>query len=566
MLSRLSIKNVALIESADIEFGEGLNVLSGETGAGKSVILDSVNFVLGAKADRTMIRYGQSECFVKAEFSLSENAKAVEILREMDVETDGEIIISRKFSETGKNTIKINGSTVTAAMLRKVTDALVDVHGQSEHFFLLKESNQLKTLDSVIGQPLEEKKEELSHFLQEKKSVKEKITALGGDEKERERRLDILQFQISEIESVDLKENEETELQAKRNKIVNLEKIISAVKEAAEALSGEGGVADSLLYAGRAVSGITRLDERYAVVADKIEGLLLDAQEVAETLSDIGEELYFDENEAEEIENRLDAIQSLKRKYGASKSEIDEYLEKIRAEFDLLSDCEGQYARLSGELVQADKRILSVCRDLTALRKKYGKVFCEGVTEELKTLNIPNAQFDVLFDDYEDKDVDKAHKNGLDELQFTFSANAGEPVKSLGKIISGGEMSRLMLAIKTRLSDLNGISTYIFDEIDAGISGQTAKVVAEKLARIAKGTQVIAVSHLAQIAAMSDREFLIKKQETDGKTTTQVTALNQNEQINEIVRLLGGTEKDEFAVKHAEELLKQAKDYKTTIK
>lgn len=566
MLSRLSIKNVALIESADIEFGEGLNVLSGETGAGKSVILDSVNFVLGAKADRSMIRYGETECFVKAEFIVPENSKAVEILREMDVETDGDIIISRKFSETGKNAIKINGNTVTAAMLRSVTDSLVDVHGQSEHFFLLKESNQLKTLDNVIGSPIDEKKEELARLIKEKKSIRESMQMLGGDEKERGRRLDILQFQINEIETVDMKEGEEEELLAKRNKIVNLEKLISAVREATEAISGENGVADGLLYASRAVSGITRLDDSYAAVGEKIESLLSDAQDVSETLSDIGNELYFDENEAEETETRLDAIKALKRKYGANKSEIDEYLEKLREEFDLLSDCEGQYARLNDELFKTNKKIFALCREITALRKKYGKEFCKSVTEELKTLNITSAQFDIRFEDYTEEDVDKANKNGLDELCFMFSANAGEPMKSLGKIISGGEMSRFMLSIKTRLSDLNGISTYIFDEIDAGISGQTAKVVSEKLARISKNTQVIAVSHLAQIASMSDKEFLIQKQETNGKTLTKVTALTEKEHIQEIVRLLGGTVEDEYAVKHAEELWKQAKDYKTTIK
>ena len=227
MLQRLTIKNVALIESADITFTQGLNVLSGETGAGKSVILDSVNFVLGAKAERSMIRYGETECMVKAEFSVPETSKAVQVLREMDIDSDGEIIISRKFSENGKNAIKLNGNTVTATMLRQVTDSLVDVHGQSEHFFLLKESNQLRMLDDVIGAEILQAKEKLSALLKEKRRIEEQIAKLGGDEQERSRRLDILRFQIDEIESVDLKEGEEEELIAKRNKINNLEKIIA---------------------------------------------------------------------------------------------------------------------------------------------------------------------------------------------------------------------------------------------------------------------------------------------------------------------------------------------------
>ena len=565
MLARLSIKNVALIERADIEFGEGLNVLSGETGAGKSVILDSVNFVLGAKADRSMIRYGESECMVKAEFIVPENSKSVQILREMDVDTDGEIIISRKFTDAGKNVIKINGNTVTATMLRSVTDSLVDVHGQSEHFFLLKESNQLKTLDEVVGDVLVPLKEELSTYLKHKKQLREQISLLGGDEKERGRRLDILSFQIEEIESADLKEGEEDELIAKRNKIVNLEKIIAALRETMQAISGENGVTDGLRYAARAMLGISRIDEEYASLCDRIESVASDAEDVSETLSDMADKLDFDENEAQETEARLDIIRALKRKYGANYEEINGYLEKIRAEYDLLSDCEGQYAALTAEIEKMNKKIYSVCLKISELRKKEGAAFCKRVTEELKTLNIASAQFAIEFAPYSEADVEKANANGLDDVCFMFSANAGEPMKTLGKIISGGEMSRFMLAVKTQLSAVNEISTYIFDEIDAGISGKTAKVVGEKLARIAKSTQIIAVSHLAQIAVMSDEEFLIEKEETAGKTLTKVHRLDEDGRRMEIVRLLGGVEGDEFALNHANELIKQAKEYKHTI-
>ena len=565
MLSKLAIKNVALIERADIQFGEGLNVLSGETGAGKSVILDSVNFVLGAKADRSMIRYGESECMVKAEFLLPESSKAIATLREMDIDTDGEIIISRKLTEAGKSSIKINGNAVTAAMLRSVTDSLVDVHGQSEHFFLWKESNQLKTLDGVIGAELLPLKSELSELLKDKKDVEARIALLGGDEKERGRRLDILHFQIEEIEAADLKDGEEEELLVKRNKINNLEKIISAIREGIQALSGEGGVLDGLRVTERALSGISRIDAEYERLYEKVESVASDADDIAQTLSDLADELYFDEREAEETEARLDLIHGLKRKYGADISEIQAYLEKITAEYELLSDCEGQYAILTAEKSKLEKRIYTLCKKMTELRKTRGAAFCKRVTDELKTLNIASAQFEIAFKEYEEGDVGRANANGLDEICFMFSANAGEPMKSLGKIISGGEMSRFMLAVKTQLSDVNEISTYIFDEIDAGISGKTAKVVGEKLARIAKNTQIIAVSHLAQIAVMSDDEFLIEKQENEGKTLTKVYALDEREKTKEIVRLLGGTDRDEFALKHAEELLKQAKEYKATV-
>ena len=565
MLTKLTIKNVALIESAEIRFGEGLNVLSGETGAGKSVILDSVNFVLGAKADRSMIRYGETECMVKAEFIVAENAKAVETLKEMDIESEGEIIISRKFSEAGKNSVKINGNTVTAAMLRKVTDSLVDVHGQSEHFFLLKESNQLKTLDGVVGVPLLEKKSTLLNLLSQIKNIDARINVLGGDEKERERRLDILSFQIDEIETIDLKDGEEEELVAKRNKIANLEKIITAIRDASEMLSGEAGVLDGLRAASRAVASVSKLDEAYGTVLEKLESLAIEADDVSETLTGLGSELYFDENEAEETENRLDAIRVLKRKYGANKRQIDDYLQKIKEEHELLSDCEGQYAALTAEKQKLLKKIYAICRDMTNLRKEAGTAFCARVTDELKTLNIEHAQFAIEYNEYSEEDALHANANGLDDIRFLFSANVGEPMKPLGKIISGGEMSRFMLAVKTQLSDVNEISTYIFDEIDAGISGKTAKVVGEKLARISKTTQIIAVSHLAQIAAMSDNEYLIEKMEQGGKTITQVHELDKEWKIKEIVRLLGGNDGDQYAFKHAEELLKQAKEYKRTI-
>ena len=565
MLSRLTIKNVALIESADITLCEGLNVLSGETGAGKSVILDSVNFVLGAKADRSMIRYGQTECMVKAEFNVAETSKAVERLREMDIDTDGEIIISRKFAENGKNSIKINGNTVTASMLRQVTDSLVDVHGQSEHFFLLKESNQLKTLDTVVGADIVALKEQLSAYLKDKKEIETQIVLLGGDEKERGRRLDVLRFQIDEIQTVDLQDGEEEELLSKRNKMMNLEKIITAIRDAVSALDGECGAVDGLRMAERSLLYISKLDSEYAELEEKIENVAAEAQDIAARLADMGEELYFDENEAAETESRLDAIRALKRKYGANKQEIDEYLEKISAEYELLADCDGQYARLCADKEKLNGKIYALCVKMTQLRKTRGEAFCKRVTDELKTLNIASASFEIQFKDYTEEDVEKANSHGLDDICFLFSANAGEPLKPLSKIISGGEMSRFMLAVKTQLSNVNEISTYIFDEIDAGISGKTAKVVGEKLAKIAKTTQILAVSHLAQIAVMSDSEYLIEKREESGKTLTNVNALNAKQQIKEIVRLLGGEDGDEYAIKHAEELLKQAKEYKSTL-
>jgi DNA repair protein RecN (Recombination protein N) len=351
----------------------------------------------------------------------------------------------------------------------------------------------------------------------------------------------------------------------KRNKIVNLEKIISALRDAISVFNEEGGVSDGLRIAGRALSGILRLDENYENAYNKIEALAMEVDDIAAILSDMGDELYFDENEAAEVEARLDAIRYLKRKYGANKAEIDAYFEKINEEYNLLSDCDAQYASLTRKLGKTNDAIFDICQKITVLRKTVGERFCKQVVEELKTLNIPHAQFAIQFKEYTKEEVFTANAQGMDEICFLFSANAGEPMKTLGKIISGGEMSRFMLAIKTCLSSVNEISTYIFDEIDAGISGQTAKVVGEKLAKIAKNTQILAVSHLAQVAVMSDSEFFIEKQEKDGKTLTKVLLLSDEERKTEIVRLLGGDGQNEYAEKHAEEMLKQAEQFKNSL-
>ena len=422
-------------------------------------------------------------------------------------------------------------------------------------------------LDDVIGGEMVQAKENLSVLLKEKRHIEEQIKKLGGDEQERSRRLDILRFQIDEIETVDMKDGEEEEeLIAKRNKINNLEKIIAALRDALSALESESGVSDGLRFANRSLMNIARLDEEYSAICDRLEGVAGEVEDIAATLSDMGEELYFDENEAMETESRLDAIRALKRKYGADKKAIDEYLASISEEYELLSDCEGKYAELTANKAKTEKKIYKTCLEMTDLRQKHGKAFCQRVTDELKTLNIASAQFAIDFKEYGEENVHRANGNGLDDICFLFSANVGEPMKPLGKIISGGEMSRFMLAVKTQLSQVNEICTYIFDEIDAGISGKTAKVVGEKLAQIAKNTQILAVSHLAQIAVMSDAEYLIQKEENAGKTLTNVLPLNETEKTQEIVRLLGGETSDEYAFKHAQELIKQAKEYKNSIK
>lgn len=559
MLGRLSIKNIALIESADIVFGANLNILSGETGSGKSVILDSLNFVLGSKADKSMIRYGQAEASVRGEFLVGPDSAAANALSELDIESDGQIIITRKYNAEGKGSIKINGNAVTVGMLKSVSQHLVDVYGQSEHFALLSEANQLAVIDGLCGEDAEGLKNTLSAYISEKRECMAKLKQLGGDGAERARRLDLLSYQIKEIDVADISPAEEEELIAKRKIIDNTEKIASSAGGALEIIEGEGAACDKLAAARRLMNSISDLSDEYSAIADRLDAAIAELQDISAALSDIVDGLDFDESEARRVEDRLDLIRGLKKKYGPSVEDVLSFREKIGKEYDLLSDSEGMAEELTAKLFEIDGKIYDACRALTKIRRERAVKFCAAVEGELKSLNISGARFEVEFEEYDRDSANLNSTNGSDRVKFMFSANKGEPLKPLNKVISGGELSRFMLAIKTCLKDLNGISTYVFDEIDAGISGITAKSVAEKFVAIAANTQVIAVSHLPQICAAGDKNFLISKAESGGFTTTSVKEIGGDDKIAEIIRLTGGGD-TEAARRHAAELIAQYKN------
>lgn len=558
MLKTLYLKNIALVDEAEIAFSEGLNVLSGETGAGKSVILDSIDFVLGAKADKGMIRSGQSECSVRAEFTC-EPELLRPVLEELDLEESDALLIVRRLNADGRGSLKVNGCPMTATMLRKLTSQLVDVHGQSEHFFLLKEANQLRLLDQIAG--TEQERAEVASLLKERRAYAEKLSSLGGDEGERERRADILRFQIDELENAALKEGEEEELTALRTKYQNAERILGGLRTVRDALLSDGGASDAVNTAHRGLISIEKYGD-YAALSERLENALAEIEDIGETAESLAEELDIDEREAERVENRLDEIKSLKKKYGGSVEEALNFLSRAKEELQLLENSAEECEKLKALLDGNAKKLYSACEALTKKRKEGAEGFTRRVTEELKTLNIPSARFEIAFDPYSEENLPRAHAEGLDRVKFLFSANAGEPVKELGKIISGGEMSRFMLAVKAQLSSIGTIGTYIFDEIDAGIGGKTARVVAEKFADIAKTTQIIAVSHLAQIAAFADRQFLIEKKEEGGRTFSRIRPLEEEERAGELVRLLSG-EQGGSALMHAEELLKNARAYRS---
>ncbi|MGN1060358.1 MAG: DNA repair protein RecN [Candidatus Coproplasma sp.] len=549
------IKNVALIEEGDIQFDKKLNILSGETGSGKSVILDSINFVLGSKADKTMIRYGCNEAVVRAEFTTDDNPAVKKLLQEMDVDCDDDsIIISRRMNVDGKGNIKLNGTTITAGMLKKVASHLVDVHGQSEHFFLLNEANQLSVVDSLCGDALIRLKVELSEKIHSKKECINKIALLGGSEQERAQRLDLLSYQIKEIENAEVKVGEVEDLKSRKRVLDNAERIMQALGAAKGLLSEDNGCIDLLSTAKRQISPIADVGDEFSNLSDRLENLFIEAEDIGDTLSDMLENFTFDAQEASFVEERLTLYKNLIKKYGSDEDEILSFYEDAKNKYDALNDAADELIKLNCEIEKLDRDILSICRIITKMRKDACERFCGDVVTQLKTLNIPHAQFFVDFEEYDG--VDGVTSNGGDKICFMFSANKGEPPKPLNKVISGGEMSRFMLAVKTILKGINGITTYIFDEIDAGISGETAKSVAHKFAAISNETQIIAVSHLPQVCAAASSQFLISKSDGELKTVTTVKRLNREERIAELVRLTGSISTD-AAKAHADELLRQ---------
>lgn len=556
MLARLQIKNIALIDSADIQFDGRLNVLSGETGSGKSVILDSINFVLGSKADKGMIRYGESEASVRAEFEVAPDSPAAKAVESFDIECDGQIIISRRYNTDGRGSIKLNGNAVTASMLKAVTSKLVDVHGQSEHFFLLSEGNQLKVIDGLCGESEEAIKRQLAGLLSEKKSILNEISLLGGDEQERAHQLDLLDYQIKEIQAADIKVGEYDELKTKRNLINNTEKILSALSGAADIFNADGGCTDLISSAQRQIAPVSDLSSEYEKIYNRLESLYAEAEDIAQSVVDLADEVSFDESEAQYVEERLELLRSLMKKYGSDEESVLAYLEEAVRRYENLVNSAEELEKLNIRLCELDDEIFDCCCKLSAVRRECAENLSNNVVEQLKSLNIPDAQFVVEFAPFDRSNANLNSSNGSDDIRFMFSANKGEPLKPLNKVISGGEMSRFMLAIKTQLKGINGISTYIFDEIDAGISGMTARTVAQKFIDISRDTQIIAVSHLPQVCAASHAQFLIYKTEESSKTVTRVKRLTDEQKLDEIVRLTGNVKSD-AAREHAKQLIEQ---------
>ncbi len=537
MLQNLHVKNLALIDETEVEFDKGLNILTGETGAGKSIILGSVNLALGGRYTKDILRKGTQYGFVELTF-LVEQKDQIKKLEALDIfPEDGMVVLSRRLME-GRSISKINGETVPISVLKAVAEILIDIHGQHEHHSLLYKKNQMEILDAYAKEAIHSIKVEVKEAYKEFESIRKELKEANSDVSDRAKEASFLEFEINEIRDAMLIEGEDEELESSYRRMVNGKKIVENVDEAYEYTAGSGeSASDSLSRAIRALSDAARYDEKAQELYDQlveVDSLLNDFNR---ELSDYSSSLEFSEEEFYETEERLNIINRLKTKYGNQISDILNYCEEKEARLQVLNDYDQYLEDLQKRFEKAEKSLSKVSEKLTKLRKEQAFMLQKAIVDGLQDLNFNDVKFEIHFTELNDYTA-----NGKDEIEFVISMNPGEPVKPLAEVASGGELSRIMLAIKTVMADRDEIETLIFDEIDVGISGRTAQKVSEKMAVIGKEHQVICITHLAQIAAMADAHYAIEKSVIDGKTRTDIHRLNSEEEIDELARILGGAE------------------------
>ena len=566
MLAQLSVKNLALIDEVNLEFDSGLNILTGETGAGKSIIIDAVNLALGERADREMIQTGKDFARVEALFYLENPQKIESILIELcnDPEPDNSLLITREISFSGRNICRVNGRTVTLSILRDISKHLIDVHGQHQHQSLLDVKHHRVLLDMLGGEEVQKTKEKVYALYRDWKKIKNKINELAGVGRDGELRKDILKHQINEIESANLKKGEEEELLKLRAVLHNAEKITRIIYSAYDSLySGTESypsVSDLLGNVSVELSQISDLDPILENLSKKIEDILYQLEDVVMEIRDYKEQFDFDPDQLDEIEKRIELIKDLKRKYGDTIDEIIAHGERLKEELDRLENSEEILEKLREDEKKAFELLLNECHLLHKQRCEIAKKFQNMIHKQLKDLGMEKAVFKVFITIGEDKITPE----GYDWVEFMISTNPGEPLKPLAKIVSGGEMSRIMLAFKTILAEVDEIPTLIFDEIDVGISGKIANAVGEKMVTISRSRQVICVTHSPQIAAMADNHYKIEKKYIDSgeQTRTHVERLDINSRKEEIAMMIGGKDITSTSLKHAQELLLAASNYK----
>lgn len=563
MIKNLKINNVAIIDSLDISFEKGLNALTGETGAGKSIIFDSLNFLLGDRADKTLIRYGQNSAKVCGIFLVDQNQDSIKsTLEKYDLEYSDEIYISRTMSLDGKNEIKINGESVTLGILKDLSQHLVDIYGQNDHQFLLKQKNHLSFLDSFGSDSVNKLKIDYSSTYSQIKSIDKTLQGMGGTEEERLREIDYLEYQIKELENANLSETEEDELITERKKLSNMEKIVDSTSKIQNEL--DQYILPTISNICSEISSANNYDSTLSEIKERFETLKIEASVLFDDIADYNSSASFDESHFEEVDNRLDLYNSIKRKYNMPIIDILENLTKLKERHNLLINITEEREKL----FKQRKALISTALEIALKLHKQREIVAENlqnlIKKELADLGMKNAQIKFIFKGFKEDEFSLS-SNGLDDIELNFSANLGEPVKPLTKIISGGEMSRLMLAIKTVVARTDNMPTMIFDEIESGISGEMAQAVAKKMAKIATCHQVIVITHSQHIASMADEHYLIKKLEKDGTTTSSITKLSEEERIAEIARFIATDSTLKLAQENAKALLDSQKEYKQNL-
>lgn len=557
MLEHLHIKNVALIAESELHFEKGLNILTGETGAGKSMIIDSLHFALGGRVNRDFLRKEEQSAVVEALFS-TDNPKVSAFLEEngISVEEDGTLLIARTMQASGKTVARVNGSTVTAGMLKELAGELLDIYGQHEHQSLLNPSRHIHLLDRFCGEVLEEKLAEYRKEFSKEKELKKQLEMLCGEESSRVQRLDILQFQKEEIEGASLCQGEEEELLEQKKRLGSVEKLMRLSVEGVQLLyDGRDGMAsacDNLGEALRCLQEAAALDNSLSELCERMDNVYAQLEDGAREWKKYTHLLEADPDALETIEERLQTIYRLKRKYGGSVEAVLDFYQKAVEELDFLQNSEERAAELEQALQAVHAHMAALAGEITAIRKNIALQVQTQVEQALHDMEMAQARFYISMEKREHFAAD-----GLDKVEFLISANAGEDLKPLAKIASGGEMSRVMLALKTVLVDADEIGTFIFDEIDTGVSGKTARKVGEKMSLLGKKRQILCITHLPQIAAMADNHFRIEKHVAEGRTTTTVETLDENASCREIARLMGGEEITETTMAAARELRRE---------
>ena len=560
MLQELAIKNFAIIDALTISFDGGMTVLTGETGAGKSIIIDAVGLLAGGRASSDLIRHGENKTVVQGLFEMPDTPYLFDLMNDYGITPDrDQVVLQRELSNNGKNVTRVNGTLVTVAVLREIASHLIDIHGQNEHQELMNPQKHLYLLDQFGDESLAALLHAYEESYAEYQQIQTERSNLMLDEQQNIQRIDLLTFQINEIEQANLiDDNEEAALIEERNLLANYQRILQGLTTLYAVLQGdEGNVIDQVGIGLEAIQRIESFGKNYQDLATNISESFYQLQDAAATIRNEMDEMSYDEGRLNEIELRLETLKQLKRKYGSTIKEIKAYYEAIVVELDMISNKESYLNQLQKRYDKAYVILMQVGADLTKKRREMGRKLEIEVQNQLKELYMDKATFQVVF-----KEQEAIRSNGLHDVEFYIAPNVGEPPKPLAKIASGGELSRMMLAMKTIFTQTQGITSIIFDEVDTGVSGRVAQAIANKIHVVSEHSQVLCITHLAQVAAISDQHFLIEKAVIEERTYTHVEKITGTKRTAEIARMLAGTEITDLSIAHAEELLNLAKKEK----